>query len=68
MSNAVFIEINKLIEKIKTNITRNDINISDLCEKLCFSEDEFIDIINNPRMNVSLYLEILDVVMSMKEV
>ena len=68
MSNAVFIEVNKLIDKIKTNITRMDIDISELCKRLYLSDEEFMDIMHNPRMNVSLYLEILDEVNSMKEV
>lgn len=62
MSDVVVEEINRLIEKILTNIRKNYINIENLCKELYLTEEEFIDIIRVPRRNVSLYLEILDVV------
>lgn len=62
MSDVVIEEINRLIEKILTNIRKNYINIENLCKELYLTEEEFIDIIRVPRRNVSLYLEILDVV------
>lgn len=68
MPDIVLEEVNKLIEKILTNIRTNHINIEKLCDELYLTEEKFIDIIRNPRKNISLYLEILDVIDNMREV
>lgn len=61
MNNYIDSYIEKLINDIIYKINTYNVEVEDLCEKLYLSVSEFLDIINNPRENVSLYLEILDI-------
>lgn len=52
--------INKVIKDIIETIQKNNVDVVELCEKVCIEPNEFVDILNNPRNNISLYLGILE--------
>jgi len=62
MSNVIELEIKNLISEIIDRIKNNNVDIVDLCDRLYLSDSGFVDIINNPKNNFSLYLEILDII------
>ena len=49
-----------LIYQITQEIKERNIEVLSLCNKLYLSPEDFIDLINNPKNNLSLYLEILE--------
>ncbi len=52
--------INKIIKDIIDGIQEYDIDVVELCDRVCIEPNEFINILNNPRKNISLYLGILE--------
>lgn len=58
--NFIEMHITKIIKDIIDTIQNKNINVVELCEKVCIEPNEFIDILNNPRNNISLYLGILE--------
>ena len=52
--------INGLIQDILKEIESRDIDVVSLCDNLSLNPNEFINLINNPVRNVSLYIEILE--------
>lgn len=52
--------ISNLIQDIITEIETRNVDVVSLCENLSLSPSEFINLINNPVKNVSLYIEILE--------
>jgi hypothetical protein len=61
MNNYIDSYVEKLINDIINKINNYNVDIDELCSKLYLSVNDFLDIINHPRKNVSLYLEILDI-------
>lgn len=58
--NIIENHITSLIRDIITEIDSNNVDVVSLCETLSLTPAEFIDLINNPVKNVSLYIEILE--------
>lgn len=52
--------INSLIQDIVKEIETRNVDVVSLCDNLSLNPNEFIDLINNPVRNVSLYIEILE--------
>lgn len=52
--------INSLIQDIVREIEERNIDVISLCDNLSINPDEFINLMNNPVKNVSLYIEILE--------
>lgn len=52
--------INSLIQDIVKEIETKNVDVVSLCDNLSLNPNEFIDLINNPVRNVSLYIEILE--------
>lgn len=52
--------INSLIQDIVREIEERNIAVISLCDNLSINPDEFINLMNNPVKNVSLYIEILE--------
>lgn len=52
--------INSLIQDIVREIEEKNIDVISLCDNLSINPDEFINLMNNPVKNVSLYIEILE--------
>lgn len=52
--------IKDLINTIVTEIEARNIDVIALCESLSITPNEFINLMNNPVKNVSLYIEILE--------
>ena len=52
--------INSLIQKIVKEIETRNVDVVSLCDNLSLNPNEFIELINNPVRNVSLYIEILE--------
>lgn len=52
--------INSLIQDIVKEIETRNIDVVSLCDNLSLNPNEFINLINNPVRNVSLYIEILE--------
>lgn len=52
--------INSLIQDIVKEIETRNVDVVSLCDNLSLNPSEFIDLINNPVRNVSLYIEILE--------
>lgn len=50
----------KIIKDILFNIDKYNINILTLCDNLYINSDDFINLLNNPVRNISLYLGILE--------
>lgn len=67
MHNAIDLEIKRLIDEIIYKIKHLNIDLIELCQKLYLSEEEFINYINVPRKNISLYLEILNTMQELEE-
>lgn len=65
MNKSIREESIKLINKIVFNINNKNIDTTLLCERIYMDYDEFIKVLNNPSTNLSLYLEILDVINEM---
>ena len=63
--NIINSQTKKIITDIINTIYEKNINISDLCEKLYLTTDQFIDLINNPLPKISVYFEIFDMIESM---
>lgn len=53
-------QVISLIYQITNEIKNRNIEILPLCDRLCLSAEEFIDLLNNPKNNLSLYIEILE--------
>ncbi len=53
-------QVISLIYQITNEIKNRNIEILPLCDRLCLSPEEFIDLLNNPKNNLSLYIEILE--------
>jgi len=68
MSNMIDGRVKKLINEIIYSIKDNNIDVFELCCRLCINADEFINYLNNPRKNISLYLQILDEIQALNEV
>ena len=49
-----------LIYQITKEIKEKNIEVIPLCERLCLSPEEFLDLMNKPQNNLSLYIEILE--------
>lgn len=58
--NIIENHITGLISDIITEIDIRNIDVVSLCETLSLTPNEFVDLINNPVRNVSLYIEILE--------
>ena len=52
--------INSLIQNIVKEIETRNVDVISLCDNLSLNPNEFIELINNPVRNVSLYIEILE--------
>ncbi|MBE6146132.1 MAG: hypothetical protein E7171_05870 [Firmicutes bacterium] len=52
--------INSLIQNIVKEIETRNVDVVSLCDNLSLNPNEFIELINNPVRNVSLYIEILE--------
>ena len=52
--------INSLIQNIVKEIEIRNVDVVSLCDNLDLNPNEFINLINNPVRNVSLYIEILE--------
>ncbi len=52
--------IKSLIQDILKEIETRNIDVVSLCDNLSLNPNEFINLINNPVRNVSLYIEILE--------
>ena len=52
--------INSLIQNIVKEIETRNVDLVSLCDNLSLNPNEFIELINNPVRNVSLYIEILE--------
>jgi len=65
MKETINLENNKIIKKILQKINDKNIDIFELSDKIYLKPEEFINIINNPIMNISTYFEILDVIEKM---
>ncbi len=52
--------INSLIHDIVSEVESKNIDVVSLCDKLSLNPNDFINLINNPVRNVSLYIEILE--------
>jgi hypothetical protein len=57
---AIEQHITELISDIITEIDTNNVDVVSLCEHLGLNPNDFINLINNPVRNVSLYIEILE--------
>jgi len=68
MTNIMENEINKVIKEIVFTIKNKNINVFELCEKLCLPEEKFIYYLSSPSKNLSFYLSMLDVVYECFEV
>ena len=53
-------QVISLICLINKEINERKIDVLSLCDKLVLSSDEFVDLMNNPKNNLSLYIEILE--------
>ncbi len=56
----VSVELENLMRNILNEIESKNIDIFELSEKLYYSPEEFVDLFNNPKKNLSLYIEILE--------
>ena len=52
--------INSLIQNIVKEIETRNVDVVSLCDNLSLNPNEFIELINNPVRNVSLYIEKLE--------
>ena len=52
--------ISNLIQNIVKEIEIRNFDVVSLCDNLDLNPNEFINLINNPVRNVSLYIEILE--------
>jgi hypothetical protein len=52
--------ISNLIQNIVKEIEIRNVDVVSLCDNLDLNPNEFINLINNPVRNVSLYIEILE--------
>jgi hypothetical protein len=52
--------INSLIQNIVKEIETRNVDVVSLCDNLSLNPNEFIELINSPVRNVSLYIEILE--------
>ncbi len=53
-------QVYSLIYLITKEIEERNIDVLELCDKLVLSSEQFIDLMNNPQDNLSLYIEILE--------
>ena len=53
-------QVISLIYLINKEINERKIDVLSLCDKLVLSFGEFIDLMNNPKNSLSLYIEILE--------
>lgn len=53
-------QVLSIIHTITKEIEDRQIDIFNLCDRLVLEPNEFIDILSNPRNNLSLYIEILE--------
>ena len=58
--NFIEMHITKIIKDIIDGIQEKNIDVVELCNKVCLEPSEFIDMLNNPRNNISLYLGVLE--------
>jgi len=54
--------IKKMITEIIDSILTRKVDIFSLCDKLCYSPDEFLNLLSNPVSNLSVYMEMLEVI------
>ena len=47
-------QVISLIYQITNEIKKRNVEIIPLCDRLCLSPEEFIDLLNNPKNNLSL--------------
>ena len=52
--------INNLIQDIVREIEERNVDVVSLCDNLSMNPNDFINVIQNPVRNVSLYIEILE--------
>lgn len=52
--------ISNLIQDIVREIEEKNVDVVSLCDSLSMNPNDFINIIQNPVRNVSLYIEILE--------
>lgn len=53
-------QVISLIYQITSEIKKRNVEVLSLCDRLYLSPEEFIDLLNNPKNNLSLYIEILE--------
>lgn len=53
--------INSMVNEIIDCVTNRKVDVFELCEKLYYSPEQFINLLSNPVMNASVYIEILEV-------
>ncbi len=53
-------QVISLIYQITKEINERNIEVLPLCDRLYLSSEEFLDLMNNPKNNLSLYIEILE--------